>query len=286
MQALHSSAQALAVLEADVAVVEDVMIRRCLLLALGLALAPAASHAEDLTQVMVVGVFHMSNPGRDMHDLHVDDVLAAKRQAEIQAAVDGIGRFHPTQVDVEWPSDIVTKRYAAFSKGQLAPSRNEVVQLGFRLALANGAAVNGVDVDGEFPFGPVQDFAKAHGMDKELAAVDDGTGQMIAAQQAILDKGTISNVLRAMNTAAFLHTANAFYGAMMHFGDGAAQPGADLNTAWYRRNAYICANIVQRSKPGDRIVVFFGSGHELLLRRCLGDVPGFALVEPNDYLPK
>ena len=63
-------------------------------------------------------------------------------------------------------------------------------------------------------------------------------------------------------------------------------PGADLLTAWYKRNAYICANIVQLAKPGDRVVVFYGSGHAFLLRQCVSGIPGFKLVEANDYLPK
>jgi len=54
---------------------------------------------------------------------------------------------------------------------------------------------------------------------------------------------------------------------------------------WYKRNFLICANIIQLSKPGDRIVVLFGAGHAFLLRQCIGQTRGFKLVEPNDYLP-
>jgi hypothetical protein len=55
-------------------------------------------------------------------------------------------------------------------------------------------------------------------------------------------------------------------------------------TAWYRRNFLICANLMQLSQPGDRIVVFYGDGHALLLRQCVSETPGMALVEPDDYL--
>ena len=57
-------------------------------------------------------------------------------------------------------------------------------------------------------------------------------------------------------------------------------------TAWYRRNFLICANLLQLSRPGDRIVVFYGAGHAFLLRQCVQETPGFKLVEPNDYLPR
>jgi uncharacterized phosphosugar-binding protein len=57
-------------------------------------------------------------------------------------------------------------------------------------------------------------------------------------------------------------------------------------TQWYKRNFLICANLVQRARPGDRAVVFFGSGHSFLLRQCVGEMPGYRLVEANGYLPR
>ena len=60
----------------------------------------------------------------------------------------------------------------------------------------------------------------------------------------------------------------------------------ELIAQWYRRNFLICANLVQRLKPGDRAVVFYGSGHAFLLRQCMSEMPGYKLVEANDYLPK
>jgi hypothetical protein len=43
---------------------------------------------------------------------------------------------------------------------------------------------------------------------------------------------------------------------------------------------------VQLAKPGGRIVVFYGSGHAFFLRQCVTEMPGFKLVEANDYLPE
>jgi hypothetical protein len=42
---------------------------------------------------------------------------------------------------------------------------------------------------------------------------------------------------------------------------------------------------VQLARPGDRIVVVYGAGHSQLLRQCVQDLPGWKLVEPNDFLP-
>ena len=262
------------------------MSARGILLAAMLTALPAPVFAQQPVSVMIVGLYHMSNPGRDIHDVHADDVLAPKRQAELVAIDDALARFRPTQIAVEWSADNVTKRYDAFQKGTLALSHNEVVQLGFRLARQAGASVHGVDVDGDFPYEPVDTFAKANGLSQLLADADADVVKQIQTQQHLLDTGSISDVLRWVNDPGHIAANNGFYGLMTKIGQGTQQPGADLLTAWYKRNAYICANIVQIAKPGDRIVVFYGSGHAFLLRACISQTPGFVLVEPNDYLPK
>jgi hypothetical protein len=247
--------------------------------------APAL--AEPPVQVMIVGTYHMSNPNRDMHDVTADDVLAPKRQAEIAAIVSGIARFNPTVVDVEWDADTTTTRYKAYLAGTLPPSHNEVVQMGFRLAkLSHASSVSGIDVDGEFPYDAVDAFAKAHGQEKLLAEADAGITTDIAEINDILAHDTIGAALRHMNDPAEIAHGNDFYRTTLKVGAGSTQPGADLLTAWYKRNFYICANLIQHTKPGDRVVVFYGSGHAFLLRQCVSETPGFALVEANGFLPK
>ncbi|HXM00010.1 MAG TPA: DUF5694 domain-containing protein [Rhizomicrobium sp.] len=247
----------------------------------------SAVAADAPVQVMIVGGFHMSNPGRDMHNLKVDDVLAPRRQAEIAAVNEGLLRFHPTMVDVEWSDADAAPRYDSYVKGTLAPSRNEVVQLGFRLAKAAGlATVHGVDVEGDFPYDAVDAYAKAHGESALLDAQNAQVQAMVDRQGDILDKQGVAATLRFLNDPDRIRDDNAFYRTTLKIGGGADQPGAELLTAWYRRNFLICANIVQLAHPGDHVVVFYGSGHAFLLRQCIAETPGFELAEPNDYLPK
>jgi len=259
------------------------------LASISLLCVPMLARAADApVQVMIVGTFHMSNPGRDIHNMAVDDMLSREHQAQIQRAIDGIAKFKPTMVDVEWPEDTARERYDGFLKGTLAPSRNEVIQLGFRLAKQSGlSAVHGVDVDGDFPYEAVQTYAAAHGgtalLDEQGAIVE----AFLKQQQGILSgKNGVAATLRFLNDPKGMANGNSFYRTTLKIGGGKDQPGADLLTAWYRRNFLICANIVQLTKPGDRVVVFYGSGHAFLLRQCIAEMPGFELVEPNNYLPK
>ena len=75
-----------------------------------------------------------------------------------------------------------------------------------------------------------------------------------------------------------------FYYGLLVFGDQKEQPGAELNAAWYQRNAKIFAKLIQIARPGDRVIVAFGAGHAFWLRHFVQNTPGFELVEPNLYL--
>jgi hypothetical protein len=261
--------------------------RRFLLAFLIAAALPTAASAQDVTQVMIVGSFHMNNPGRDIHNVSVDDMLAPKRQAEIAAVTDALARFRPTMVDLEWPADIAAQRYEQYRKGTLKPSPNESVQLGFRLAkTVDLATVNGIDVDGEFPYDAVDAYAKAHGESDILDRSNADIQNMVDTIGKTLAGGTVSETLRYLNDPERIKRDNDFYRTTLRVGGGPTQPGADLLAAWYKRNFYICANLVQLAKPGERIVVIYGSGHAFLLRQCVSEMPGYLLVEPNDYLPK
>jgi hypothetical protein len=244
------------------------------------------ARAEEPVRVMVVGTFHLTNPNRDLFNMAMDDVFSARRQAEIGAITASLAAFKPTAVAVEWAADQTQKRWKETAGADPRYTGNEVEQIGFRLARAVGTdRVYGVDVDGEFPFEAVDAYAKVHG---QSAVIDDAMNmikQNIAAAQALLDKGTIGAVMAHMNDPALMAHDNDFYMQMLRIGGGDEQPGAALVSAWSARNTAICARVVQNTKPGDRIVVIFGSGHSFLLRQCFSQTPGFELVEANSYLP-
>jgi len=246
---------------------------------------PSFAAGDAPVEVMIVGGFHMSG-GHDMHNVVVDDVTAPKRQKEIQAVVNSIAKFKPTAVDVEWDPPYVAPKYADYLAGKMAGSHNEVVQLGFRLAKQQNIPVYGIDVDGDFPYEPVEAYAKAH---DEMAILDSANADiqnMVDTISKTLANGTIGGTLRYLNDPKRIARDNDFYRNMVRIGGGAQQPGADLLSAWYKRNAYICANLIQTAKPGEHIVVFYGSGHAFFLRQCVTEMPGYKLVEANDYLPK
>ena len=255
-------------------------------------LCAAVTASACATDVMILGTYHMANPGHDLHNLKADDVLVDKRQRELAAVADALAKFKPTLVAVEADTDngapAKVARYHDYVAGTLPPSRNETVQIGYRLAQRMRLAdVYGIGVDGDFPFEPVQKFAENRPeLARRLGELGADVDRMLGELDATLKSGTIGAGLRFLNDPKRVRDGNAFYASMFRFGAANDQPGAALVTAWEGRNNAICARLVQLAKPDDRAVVVYGSGHAFLLRRCVQDMPGFKLVEANDYLPK
>jgi Family of unknown function (DUF5694) len=189
--------------------------------------------ADAPVQVLFVGVFHMNNPGRDIHNIQVDDVLTPGRQAEIEAVTDALARFRPTAVAVEDDPGKPGARYAQYRAGTLAPSRNETVQLGFRLAAKMDLpTVTGIDVEGDFPYEAVDTYARAHGQGVLLDAASTEVEAFLRRVSDLLAHGTIGQALRFLNDPDEIARDNAsFYGTARRIGGGAEQPGAELLTA-------------------------------------------------------
>lgn len=252
---------------------------------LGMFLAAHAWGEGSRKRVLLVGTYHFANPGQDVHNVKSVDVLAAERQRENEAVTRALAHFEPTRVAVEWPADVVDERYAKYRENALAPSRNEVVQLGFRLAHLRGlASVHGVDAPGEFPFEPVVNWAKRNGRAADIEALIAQGGAEVAKITELQQQTSIGGVLQYMNDADSVARNHAFYSQVLPMGAGEEQPGADLVSAWYARNLAICARLLQVIQPGDRMVVFYGQGHVYLLRQCLSEQRGVELVDPLAYL--
>ena len=252
----------------------------------------ALSATVSAAEVMILGTWHMAGPGHDLHNLTTDDVLLAKRQRELAGVAEALARFRPTKVAVESPAagaaPAKVEKYKEYLDGNLPPSRNEVVQLGFRIAdIARLADVWGIDVDAPLPYEPVKRFAQRHGAPygTHLDALNASIERQLDGLNRILRTGTIADGLRWINDPAHVEQHAAFYAGMRQFSDDAEHPGPELAEAWKARNDAICARLVQLVKPRDRVIVVFGSGHAHELRRCV-DERGWTLVDVREYLSR
>lgn len=260
---------------------------------MGLSATPAAAQDAPV-EVMVLGAYHFDSPGLDLINPEVDDVLAGRRQAELEALSAALAVWRPTRILVEAQRPgpgFEDERYRAFTAADLATDRNEIVQIGYRLARRLGHdAVYGFDEqpdEGEpdyFPFVALQQYAETHGQAGVIDALMTQARATVAEQtQGQAERGIAANLI-AMNTPEAIRAGNGFYYGALAIGDGEAQRGAELNAYWYMRNAKMFAKIGLIAVPGDRVLVIVGAGHGFWLTHFAANTPGFVLVSPLPFL--
>jgi len=217
------------------------------------------------SEVLVLGTYHMSNPGHDIFNMEADDVLAPKRQIEIAQVIVALKKFRPTKIAVERDAfdKRLTKDYADYVAGKHELSRNEIEQLGFRLAKELGhQTIYAVDADGEFPYQHLVNYAKATGRSNELEAIMSQFGVKVKEQGQYLQSHTILETLLYMNADEKIAQENSIYYRLTHFGEPGDWAGADLLSDWFRRNIRIFSNMVRLCDSGnERLLVIFGAGH-------------------------
>jgi Family of unknown function (DUF5694) len=256
-------------------------------------LAQSPTPAPARIQVMVLGTYHFDNPGQDLHNMKVDSVLTPAKQAELADVASRLAKFNPTKIAVEALSDrpdFVNNKFNGFRSEKLITDPDERTQIAFRLAHQLGhKSVYGIDEQSKtidyFPFDKVETYAKAHEQGAALSRMQEKVGQMMKQMETAQKTKPIRVMLADVNEPArVLSDHQNFYYALLSLANEKEQPGAELNAAWYQRNAKIFAKLTQIAQPGDRVLVVFGSGHAFWLRHFVQNTTGFQLIEPRDYL--
>jgi hypothetical protein len=257
---------------------------------------PTPFHPNDV-EVMILATYHMGNPGRDLHNAKIDPVTTPEKQAELEAVAVALARFKPTAIAVESvasdQSTMLDANFLKFGSSDLTTNSNETVQLGYRLAarlkLNRVYAVDEQDHEGEpsyFPYATLQQWAATHGRSTELDVIQAEVGTIAAQLEKAQRTKTVGQLLATINDpqSPYGAASHAVYMKLLGFGAGTEQPGAVLNGRWYTRNAIIFSKIRQVARPGDRIVVVFGSGHAYWLRHFIIETPQYRLVEASPFL--
>lgn len=255
--------------------------------------SPVAEASAGTVEVMVLGAFHMENPGQDVANAEIENMLTARRQEEIAAAVAAIAAFKPTVIAVERITsepDYADPKFAQFTGETLTTVADERVQLGYRLAAMEGISrVYGIDEqpsDGEpdyFPFDKLMEHAATTGQSQRLNDQIATIQQQSRDFEALQKTNTVAELLIVMNADPNMAGADFYYDTF-RFDRGERQPGAELQAYWFMRNAKIFSKLAQVTKPGDRVVVVYGAGHKYWLDHFAAHTPGFTSVDPVPYL--
>jgi hypothetical protein len=253
-------------------------------------------------KVMPIGTVHLDNPGRDVNNPKVPDVLTPRKQQELKALRDSLAQFQPTKMAIEVRrrhQGALDSLYRAFRAGRLDTSfavgdfvsvRSEQYQLGFRLAKRLGhERVWAVDHMVPMDMGKVFAYAKKNDPALAKALSSFSGGPLMTELDRLLQQETLGALYRFLNRPETVERFRAPYTRMATAGAerppaDSAYVGADVVAQYHKRNLRIFANLVATAEPGDRIITIFGAGHMPYLRPLIEASPEIQFVDPLDYL--
>ena len=240
----------------------------CAALVLPLSGHTAPAVEPEPARVLILGSFHFDDAGLDAVKSTHKDVMQPAEQQYLQSLAERLAAFKPTHVLLEYPDKAnarINAEYLAYRKGQRPLGRNEIDQIGYRVArLAGLAQVHGIDEKAPDLPNPVwertQDIAPTMALVQRLTERSNEEHRRLSLQQ----------LLEQLNSAEADRENKSLY--MSFNAVGAADrsfSGADSAANWWHRNFRIYAQIQRHAQPGTRVLVLAGSGHAAILRDLL-----------------
>lgn len=249
--------------------------------------------AEDCppgrTPLMILGSYHMSNPGLDGVNTRADDVRSPPRQAEIADVVKALGRFRPSKVALESPfkGSPLPALYAEYLQGRYELAADEREQLGFRIAKEAGlASVSPVDYPmfmSGFTPNEIADGGISRAHENLIASTTP-----LSHEEQLLRASTVGAYLAHRNADTSVIADASEYASMLlpDTTTVALYARADILANWYKRNLRIFANLTRFTDLGkDRVLLIIGAGHIHILSDFALTSSYYCLVSPLDYLP-
>jgi hypothetical protein len=244
---------------------------------LGIAAVPMLARGSEPptgpARVMVLGVFHFANPGRDMVKAPVADVMTAANQAYLAGLATRLASFRPTDVLVECVPSAQPRHdaaYGAYRDGRAELGVDETQQIGYRVAREVGIdAVTCFDEgDVHWQGGPLLEHiaVREPGLKAEMDATFATLSAREAREQASLE---LPDLLRLSNDPARDRESKGLYILTNGVGAGDGFIGADASASWWHRNFRMYANVQAAAAPGRRVLVIAGAGHTAILKDLL-----------------
>ena len=231
--------------------------------------------------ILVLGTYHMSD--------NREDVTTAKRQKEIGELVALLKKFGPTKIAIEAIADnqMVSEKYSQYLSGNYQLGRNEIDQIGFRLAKElKHPKVYPIDWRNNFDLMPVIGFANAN---NQGAIIQKGMAKYAEIDRqlgGLIKTATVLEILRFLNSDKMVEEVDhIMLTTLVHIGKDSNYIGTDVLADWYERNLKIYTNLTRVIESDDeRVLVIIGSGHVNLLRRFIQVSEQYSLEKPEKYL--
>ncbi len=254
--------------------------------------------------IMILGSGHLANWGADRINYRMDDVLAPKRQAELQQLTEQLARFKPTKIAVEvderWDTELQGE-YNGYLQGNFQLERHEIHQIGFRLAKQmRHPKVHCVDYlrddsmireDREDHLTDYSAFAETNNqmhllgspakMEGKITEDEDGTIWIEPEKyEPIID------MYIQINQDEKIRTNLRDYLRIARIGLQDQYPGANwVAHFWYPRNLKTFVNLTRITESeNERILLIIGAGHLGFLKQIVKDSEVYHIESPLKYL--
>ncbi len=254
--------------------------------------------------VMILGSTFFTNPRGNVFNTRMDDVLAPKRQREMEQLVSQIKAFAPTKIAVyvdERDDAEINANYQGYLEGTYEPTRILHDQIGFRLAKQMGHPKLYCVAD--WPkHRPIRDkiddhlmdyatFAETHNQEHLLWSIS-SSGVKVRADV----DGTVwveregyeplIDMYIRMNDPEQMRADHQSYLRTARIGLKDQYPGANwVAHWWYAHNLKNFVNLTRITESvDDRILLIIGAGHVYLIQQFLEDSGDYIVESPLEYL--
>jgi len=232
----------------------------------------ATASAPPAARVMLLATFHFDNPGLDAVKYTPIDVMQPEQQAYVVALSERLARFAPTKVLLEYTDDAdekINRRYRDYLAGKFELGKNEIYQLGFRVAKLMGhKRVYGFDAEAA-----AQDVKLWDYLSQEPEA-EGALNTLIETESRRLQElhrtKSLQEILTLTNSPEENQRNKGFYMLLNPVGaKGRVFHGADASADWWHRNLRMYAIVQQQAAPGERVLAIAGSGHVAVMHDFL-----------------
>ena len=259
---------------------------------------------REKATVMILGSDFFTNPGINVFNTKMDDVLAPKRQREMEQLVQQLRAFSPTKIAVYADArddEEINASYQGYVEGTYELTRSLPDQIGFRLAkqLGHPKLYCVADWPEHRPiYHEIDDnlldyatFAETHNQEHLLWSIS-SSGVKVRADV----DGTVwveregyeplIDMYIRINDPEQLRADHQPYLRTARIGLKDQYPGANwVAHWWYAHNLKNFVNLTRITEStDDRILLIIGAGHVYLIQQFLEDSGDYIVESPLQYL--
>lgn len=259
-----------------------------------------SQNRESKIKVYLLGTFHFAQTDSTY------DVLSEKNQKSILKLCELVKKQKPDKIFIERMPEFehqnkMDSLYQAYRNGDPRQRRNEIWQVGFRVANAlNHKTIYSCDHPGQYGayYSRIEEYAKMNGQSELFK----GNGKGITVTKtsdintdSLMMASDLLEYLRWLNSETVQQSSHAHYinffpqlgnTDVFHYNPSYFL-GSELTADWYRRNIKIYSKmIVQLDYSEKAIFLIMGNDHIPIIRHLFESNPYFEVIDTEKWLGK